>query len=252
MRNIQIVKKDIVRKIIFKSGVFLSVSFLLFSVESGVLARQMTDWGNGWENNTYGYGFQLSSAIPTKPTSVMITSKNALSVKVTWQKPLTSEDGLPYDNHKDYLVYRSDKNGEYIRTAVTADTSYTDQSVNSDTTYIYKIQARDTKNNISKLSNPAVARTKSGAPNNLKVTNKTNNSITISWLPPNDLGVSVGLYEIYMSTSTKGNFDMIGRTGDTRFTVENLVKRVPYYFKVRASSTDGIQGGFSRLLPGVI
>jgi chitodextrinase len=87
---------------------------------------------------------------PTAPTNLHVTSTSSTAVGLAWN---TSTDNVAVTA---YVVVR---NGVKIKTISPPSTSYTDASVAANTSYTYRVRARDAAGNTSKVSNAVTATT---------------------------------------------------------------------------------------------
>ena len=78
------------------------------------------------------------------------------------------------------------------------------------------------------------------SPRDLHVTDVTQDSITLSWLPPADNGGSeVIRYVIEKRDALRMSWQMAGTTPTTKFTVTRLSEGVQYVFRVTAENAQG-------------
>ena len=82
---------------------------------------------------------------------------------------------------------------------------------------------------------------KPGKPENLKVTNVTENSVTLKWAPPNnDGGADVTGYIIERRDALKHTFTQAGTSPTCEFTVPRLIEGNAYVFRVSAQNEVGV------------
>lgn len=91
---------------------------------------------------------------PSVPAGLAATLVGTKQVNLIWQ-PSTDNIGV-----KLYEVYRAVKGQKAIKIAEVSGTSFGDISVNSATSYIYTVRARDANDNVSNASQPATITTK--------------------------------------------------------------------------------------------
>ena len=78
------------------------------------------------------------------------------------------------------------------------------------------------------------------SPRDLHVTDVTQDSITLSWLPPADNGGSeVTRYVIEKRDALRMSWQLAGSTGTTKFTILRLTEGVQYVFRVTAENAQG-------------
>jgi chitodextrinase len=153
------------------AGSVIPTSYLVFrgnSPTSMSQIQQLTGTATSFDNysltpqTTYYYGVEavaggLSSgmsnviavttlALPSAPSKLTATATSATQVKLTWS---ASTGGLPIAG---YQIYRGTSPSGLSQVSATKNTSFTDNTVNSRTTYYYGVQAIDTLGNLSPMS----------------------------------------------------------------------------------------------------
>lgn len=78
---------------------------------------------------------------------------------------------------------------------------------------------------------PAAAASKLAAPRNLKVSEKTSSSVTLTWSAVEN----ASKYTIYYSTKKKGDYEKYGAVAKTTATVKNLEPGTKYFFRVESA-----------------
>lgn len=169
--------------------------------------------------------------IPNAPSSITAKSNNYNSNKITWNK-VSGASG--------YVIYRAtSKDGKYtaLKTISSSQiTTYTNSSLNTGTTYYYKIKAYRTvgKNKIySNYSSVVSAKPKLSTPS---ITLSTSSKkATIKWKKVS--GASG--YELYRATSKNGKYTKIAtlKNSVTSYTNSKLTSKKTYYFKLRTYRT---------------
>ena len=91
------------------------------------------------------------------------------------------------------------------------------------------------------LAVPAAA-AKLDSPKNLKVTGKTETSISLSW----DKTDGAAKYTVYYSANKKKNYQAYGSTTKTTTTVKGLKEYTKYWFYVRAVDKNGNESGYAK------
>lgn len=84
-----------------------------------------------------------------------------------------------------------------------------------------------------------------GSPGKPQIIEKTDTSVTLSWVRSNKVGASSLLgfsVEMYGKNATDGWILVDSRIHDTIYTVERLTLGITYYFIVRAENSHGISG----------
>ncbi|WP_224367081.1 fibronectin type III domain-containing protein [Hyalangium versicolor] len=204
--------------------------------------------GTSWGGSTYGgYTYYVrtshvnytaataDSTAPSAPTNLVLVSKTASSVKMSWTASTDNKAVTQYN------IYRGG-----VAVGATAGTSYTDTGLPGGTAFSYTIKARDAAANLSGESNTLNVATDSGpsdttapsAPTNLASTSKTATLVTLGWTASTD-NVAVTSYRIY-----RGGVE-VGTSTTTSFTNTGLTASTTYAFTVRAYDAAGNQSASS-------
>lgn len=137
-------------------------------------------------------------------------------------------------NASSYYIYRATSvSGNYNKIAAVNGTTYTDKSLNQNTTYYYKVQAYDGKitGSYSLVVQATTYEIKNiPAPVNLQITNISDDEITFKWNKVNN----ADYYFIYRSSSKTGSYSKIATVDDTDYMDEKLSQNTTYYYKVKA------------------
>ncbi len=163
-------------------------------------------------------------AIPGKLQTFTI---NATSINLSWVDNSNNESG--------FEIYRSSDNGvnyTYVGLTSVNANNFIDNSLNSNTSYTYKIRAMKKAVGASDYSNFSVSSTTVDnvaptKPTNLTSSNLTSSSVNLSWTASTD-NVGVVSYDIY------ANGSIIGNTSGTTFSANGLTSGTSYIFKVVA------------------
>jgi fibronectin type 3 domain-containing protein len=202
--------------------------------------------GAGVNSSTYQTNYKWFSTDPNYyepvplPTSVK-TASTYNSVNLSW----SAASGV-----SGYEIYRSTSStGTYTKIATTSSTSYTNTSLNTGTTYYYKIRAykSGTPTTFSSFSPVVSAKPSISIPTSVKAVSSSYNSIKTSWAAVS--GASG--YEIYRATSSTGSYSRVGTTTSTSFTNSSLSTNTPYYYKVRTYRNVGsskVYSNFSSII----
>lgn len=79
------------------------------------------------------------------------------------------------------------------------------------------------------------------APTDLKLDSMTEDSVTLSWMPPvHDGGSPVKQYVIEKREASRRSWQKVSTTRDTRFNVKGLLEGEGYFFQVRAQNEFGV------------
>jgi len=168
----------------------------------------------------------LDRIAPTKPEGLMVVSKSASTITISWT---ASTDNVEVT---EYEVYRDGK-----KVGTTKDTIYTDNGLELNNTYSYAVKACDAFKNTSEISESIEESTtidteEPSAPNGLKISSRTGYTITISWNPSTD-NTGVAGYEIYR------NEVKVGTTSITYYTDTGLTTGKTYSYTVKAFDASG-------------
>ncbi|GBU22228.1 N-acetylmuramoyl-L-alanine amidase [Fibrobacteres bacterium R8-0-B4] len=169
--------------------------------------------------------FCYATTMLNTPANVSATSLSSSSISINWS-PVSGAAG--------YRVYRStSSSGNYTLVGTPSSASYTDNNLSSGTTYYYKVSAY--KNNLeSSQSYYTSATTILNAPVNVSANSPSPSSITVSW---SSVSGAAG-YRVYRSTSSSGNYTLVGTPSSASYTDNNLSPGTTYYYKVSAYSNN--------------
>lgn len=194
-------------------------------------------------NTTYTYGIKAyniwgvisdmsNAATVTTPPSILAAPQGLTAtalaynqVQLNWQP--NTDSGLA-----GYIIYR-----DYVEIARVGpnETTYVDNTVQPNTTYIYGVKAYDVNGNISDISNAATVTTPVAinAPKGLTATVISYNQVQLTWQPNTDPNLAG--YIIYR------DYIEIARVGATENTyIDNTVSpNTRYIYGIKAYSTDG-------------
>jgi fibronectin type 3 domain-containing protein len=181
---------------------------------------------------------------PVTPPSPPLNLKPTVGFKqiiLTWSTPTTNGGSAVTG----YIVYRGTSSGsEAVYVTLPVQLSYTDNRVNTTTTYFYEVTATNEagssgfSNEVSgrPSSNPSVP----SAPLNL-VAKAGKNNVTLTWsVPLSNGGSSISGYDIYRST-TSGKEMVVypNQANTTTFTDTIVTAGVTYYYEVAAFNSNG-------------
>jgi chitodextrinase len=205
---------------------------LLSIVMAGLLAVLLNACSGTGEtsNNTDPADNTNSNAdvvAPSKPTNLHTSSLLPTSVVLAWD---ACTDNMQVAG---YRVY---KNNVMVGTVTT--TSYTDNSLTSNTAYQYAVVAYDSSGNETmsdalSVTTPVVADTTAPiAPGNLRTTSVTSNSISLAWNASTD-NVGVTGYRLYRGTS------LLVTTTSLTYVNSELTPNTSYQYHVDAVDAAG-------------
>jgi fibronectin type 3 domain-containing protein len=192
----------------------------------------------------------LSKAVSSFATTLPVAAPSNFTAKARAQGLLITdypEIGLNWDtvsNATSYIIYRSLTGlDDYIELNKEIGRSYLDSKLKPETTYYYKIAARNGIGD-GPLSDPISATTpslKPVAPKYLSTSSITSSSIRISWIDSSNNRSTLKNYIIYRSLTDTGDYDEIGTVSwlDSYYTDKNLAPGTTYYYKVMARNSYG-------------
>lgn len=178
--------------------------------------------------------------VPGRPSSAAAKAASCNSITISWNAVAGATK---------YELYRSTSStGGFKLLTATASRRYTNRSVNTGTTYYYKVRAyRASGGSKAYGGYSAVTSAKAtlGKPASIKAAKSSGNAVRLSW------GAVSGRtkYEVWRSTQADGKYARVATVPGTAYTDKNLKKGTSYYYKVRAYrlvSGKKIYGGYTR------
>ncbi|MBJ6362358.1 fibronectin type III domain-containing protein [Paenibacillus sp. GCM10012307] len=172
---------------------------------------------------------------PTPPGSLSVTDRTATSISLVWTAA-TDNIGVV-----EYVIY----DGENQLVSLPGiQTNYVLTGLSLNTMHKLTVKAKDAAGNVSEASNIVMASTDVIAPappSVLSITNRTETSITLSWVAALD-NVGVTGYQIYNGTTLVGRVEGTA----TSYTVTGLNVNTTYSFRVKAKDEAGNESEWSR------
>ncbi|MCT4565099.1 MAG: hypothetical protein N4A68_12415 [Maledivibacter sp.] len=163
-----------------------------------------------------------------------LISKTDKGIELSW-KAATEEVDIA-----EYEIYRDE-----VKLDATDDLDYTDNEVDPEITYSYRIKAKDEQGNNIGGSNTLEVTTEPmedtkapTAPQNLTYVIGSDNSIKLSWEESKD-DKGIKEYEVY------NHGQLAYTTGDTHFTVRDVISDTAYTFAVKAVDGAGNESELS-------
>lgn len=180
---------------------------------------------------------------PSAPTN-LVTSVISYSVIAYYVELNWADNPEPDIDH--YVVYRSDTSGfnptpaDSIGGPTSSD--FTDQNVEPDTYYYYKVKARDIDGNLSEPSDQAGAyippMPAPEAPTNLTADTVNSTTIQLTWQDNSNNELGFVIRRSIDNNSNYENHDTVG-TNITYYEDQNLAPMTTYYYKVYAYNLGG-------------
>ncbi|CAG7648211.1 hypothetical protein PAESOLCIP111_05553 [Paenibacillus solanacearum] len=171
---------------------------------------------------------------PTIPSNLRVANQTGTTAMLNWNASTDNIDVTGYDILQGTVV-----------TGTSSTLSYEITGLNDAASYQFSVRARDAAGNVSGLSNEVnltlADTTPPAPPANVRVTDRTGNSLTLVWEAVKD-NVGISRYDVYMG----GN--MIGSTATTNFAVSGLSPGATYQFVVKSIDTSGNVSGPSATL----
>ncbi|TDK65107.1 SpoIID/LytB domain-containing protein [Bacillus salipaludis] len=166
---------------------------------------------------------------PSAPTGLSVSSNSYNSLKASWKGP---------SDISGYEIWRAlSSSGPYTKVSTTTKNTFTDSSLNTGTTYYYKVRAYKTGTitAYSGFSSMGSAKPVPAAPLSVKASSSSYSSIKTSWATVS----GANGYEVYRSTSSTGTYSLVGITPSPSYTNGGLTTNKAYYYKIRAYRTVG-------------
>lgn len=187
----------------------------------------------------------------TKPPALSLTAPTNVAAKAVSQ----SEVDLTWSAVSGAVKYNVYRNGSLVGFTNDPSTTFADVNLKAATSYSYYVKAVDAYNNLGPVSATVSATTLSPdttpptSPGNLKASNITKSSVTLSWTASTD-NVGVVGYRVYqVTTSRKSSYStLIASTTNTSYTVTGLSPGTGYSYYVVAYDAAGNQSTPSNTL----
>ena len=174
---------------------------------------------------------------PQAPANLTAVPASTTKVSVAWNTAVSG--GLPIRN---YTVSRGSSISNLAPLFTTPNTSYSDTSAVSGTTYYYGVQATDTGANLSPMSTPVKVTmfTPPSAPTGLTVVLNAGTKATLTWSASASGGLPVTYYQVFRGTSASNVNTKLATVSSTTYVDKTLVAGTTYYYGVEAedSATD--------------
>jgi hypothetical protein len=179
--------------------------------------------------------------LPQAPTNLTASKVTATGASLAWKAP-TNTGGARIT---DYEVETSSDNGaNWIKVTkkTSNSTSFALTGLDPVTTYLVRVSAVNVKDKGAAVSGSfKTLAAPPGAPTNLRSTDLTGTTATITWdAPASDGGSEITNYRVEFSSNCK-NYTIVSRTGSTSLTqnVSNLKPGLKYCFRVSAINARG-------------
>ncbi|WP_134703711.1 S8 family serine peptidase [Ammoniphilus sp. YIM 78166] len=193
--------------------------------------------GNWSDYSEVVSGSPIDNVAPPIPTGFKVTRVNDKQVTLGWTA-VTATDLAGY-----LLEYRGGNEPDWTEVSIGKVTTYTLTGLANEQTYLFRLKARDTSNNMSAASNEVsgvpVDKVPPAVPTGFKVgAIGRDKEITLIWNANKE--VDLGGYELaYQRSGTTTWSSKPVEAGETTVTIDGLVHNVAYTLKLRAKDEKG-------------
>ncbi len=169
----------------------------------------------------------VDSSLLAAPSNVKASGFGAGQIYLNWDS---------VDKAAFYNVYRSTAGfGTYDLIASVMTPFHIDATVNSGTTYYYKVQAGSSlgMGSFSNAVNASLIITSDlGVPLNIKAVPQSATEVSLTW----EKVPHATYYTIYRATTGTGDYDVVGTVNTLYFTDSKCTSKTTYYYKIQAGS----------------
>jgi fibronectin type 3 domain-containing protein len=177
----------------------------------------------------------LDDTAPTAPAELTANADGARLVNLAWTAAVDPESGI-----ERYLIYRSGDLSPYDSTAAT---SYADANVQPETSYTYRVSARNGNGLEGPQSNLAASTTPvatdgspPSAPGRLVVAGAGPGGVELTWSAAADPQSGISFYRVFRDG------EMIGTPATAAFTDTDVAVGTTYSYEVAAVNGEGSEG----------
>ncbi len=176
---------------------------------------------------------------PSTPSEVKTSEVKASSVKVSWS-PSADSDG----EVAGYEVSYKTSSGSWTGTQTTTQTNLIVSGLQPETSYTFRVRAKDDENAWSEEAESKPVQTLPAAnkppekPSNISTSQVTGSSIKVSWSAATDSDGVIANYEISYKAGD-GFWTGTSMTASTTYTFQSLQPNTSYTFRVRAKDDEG-------------
>lgn len=207
-------------------------------------------WGGDSADDSWGIYKNSDTQAPTTPTNVTVNNNTLTTIDISWE---ASTDNVGVTGYNVYV--------DGILTAQTSNTSITISNLSTNTTFEFKVEAKDLINNKSAKSTAINGTTLQdtedpSVPTNLVVSNETDSSFKITWSASTD-NVAVTSYDVYLdgifnTNTTDLTYTFINLSTSTSYSASVLAKdaannKSEQTNSVNATTTNGASNGVTEL-----
>lgn len=211
--------------------------------QTGAYANDQNFYSSYWAAEFWGITSTSGGTTPNAPSGLSATPNSSSEISLSWNDNA--------NNETNYVVERSTSSGSgfvQVTTLGANTTSFTDSGLSPNTTYYYRVKATNTQGS-SNYSNEANATTQSGgggggtpdAPSGLGAAASSSSEINLTWTDNSNDETS---FVVERSTTSGSGFATIVTLGAnaTSYTDNGLSASTTYYYRVKASNTNGDSG----------
>jgi fibronectin type 3 domain-containing protein len=174
-----------------------------------------------------------NGSAPSAPTSVAASAESSDTITISWYS-VSGANG--------YRIYRSNSfSGSYYFQGETSYSSYTDEGLDSNTTYYYKVSAYNSYGESAQSSSTSAKTLPSGgngsapsAPTSVVAYAESSDRIIVNWYPVSEASG----YRVYRSNTSSGDYVLRGE-GFDYYEDNGLQPNTIYYYKVSAYNSYG-------------
>ena len=171
------------------------------------------------------------------PTNLRAIEVTETSVRLRWTPPSNTSNVSEY-----WVILNGQQRFRYNGTIGTI------SELKPDTEYSFYAYSVDSNENLSQRSNRITVRTKKlEPPTNLKATQITDTTISLTWFPSRSANVTG--YQVWYRKQGVGNYNRAGTVDERVFILKNLDPLTTYEIYVRAIVNSDIRSDRSNLLP---
>ena len=182
--------------------------------------------------NSWGLEIGTNQSRPNPPANFQVQATSIDAITMTWEDASNNENS--------FIIERSgpdDSNFEEIANLEPNSQSFSDENLELETTYIYRIKATNSFGD-SQYSEEIETATLPIAPDNLLATAVSGSQIDLTW---SDLSGIEDNYAIEMSVSDNQDFVVVANIdpNSESYSVEDLQEATTYYFRIYAQNQYG-------------
>jgi len=196
---------------------------------------------SGAMSSTTGYSgddFEAGVMVPTPPTNLILDAASPSQVNLTWTDNSNNEDSFRIER-------KTGVGGTYVEIGsnLADDSTYSDNTVVANTTYFYRVRARNNAGDSAYLAEQSVTTPASGgsaptAPSALVLTAKSALQVDLLWTDNSNNETS---FQIERKIGAGGTYVEIGSVSSNvvKFSDVTTQANTTYFYRVRARNSNG-------------